>query len=162
MQVYIACIQYVTDLESEFLNRKMRRFLIKNSGDIRNRGAKTEEQARLRLKQETRFKGATMFMYNKSSYCTISVQFSCSVVSNSWPQESQHARPPCSSPTPRVHLNSCPSSHWCHPAISSSVVTFSFCPQSLPASGSFPKSQLLALWIYAILSVSYCSINLEK
>ena len=63
-------------------------------------------------------------------------------MSNSlWPHESQHARPPCPSPTPRVHSNSCPSSQWCHPAISSSVVLFSSCPQSLPASGSFPMSQ---------------------
>ena len=73
-----------------------------------------------------------------------SVQFSHSVVSDSlWPYESQHARPPCPSPTPGVHPNSCPSSWWCHPAISSSVIPFS-CPQSLPASGSFPKSQLFA------------------
>ena len=62
-----------------------------------------------------------------------SVQFSCSVVSNSLrPHESQHTRPPCSSPTPGVHSDSRPSSPWCHPAISSSVVTFSSCPQSLP------------------------------
>ena len=74
-----------------------------------------------------------------------SVQFSCSVVSDSlWPHESQHSRPPCPSPTPRVHSNSCPLSQWCHPAISSSVVSFSSCPQSLPASGSFPMSQLFA------------------
>ena len=74
-----------------------------------------------------------------------SVQFSHSVVSNSlWPHESQHARPLCPSPTPRVHSNSCPSSRWCHPAISSSVVPFSSCPQSIPASGSFPMSQLFA------------------
>ena len=59
-----------------------------------------------------------------------------------WPHESQHARPPCPSLTPGVHSNSCPSSRWCHPAISSSVVPFSFCPQSLPASGSFQMSQL--------------------
>ena len=73
------------------------------------------------------------------------VQFSCSVVSDSVrPHELQHARPPCASPTPRVHSNSCPSSQWCHPAISSSVVPFSSCPQSLPASGSFPTSQLFA------------------
>ena len=73
------------------------------------------------------------------------VQFSCSVVSNSLrPHESQHARPPCSSPTPRVHSDSCPFSQWCHPAISSSVVPFSSCPQSLPASESFPMSQLFA------------------
>ena len=74
-----------------------------------------------------------------------SVQFSRSVVSDSLrPHESQHARPPCPSPTPGVHPDSRPSSHWCHPAISSSVVPFSSCPQSLPASGSFPMSQLFA------------------
>ena len=74
-----------------------------------------------------------------------SVQFSRSVVSNSlWPHEPQHTRPPCPSPTPRVHSDSCPSSWWCHPAISSSVVPFSSCPQSLQASGSFPMSQLFA------------------
>ena len=74
-----------------------------------------------------------------------SVQFSCSVMSDSLlPHESQHARPPCPSPTPRVHSNSRPSSRWCHPAISSSVVPFSSCPQSLPASESFPMSQLFA------------------
>ena len=79
-------------------------------------------------------------------YCYISsVQFSCSVVSNSLqPHESQHARPPCPSPTPGVHSNSCPSSQWCHPAISASVVLFSSCLQSLPASESFPMSQLIA------------------
>ena len=72
-------------------------------------------------------------------------QFSCSVVSASLrPHESQHARPPCPSPTPRVHSDSCPSSQWCHPAISSSVTPFSPCPQSLPASESFPMSQLFA------------------
>ena len=74
-----------------------------------------------------------------------SVQFSRSVVSDSMrPHESQHARPPCPSPTLGVYSNSCPSSRWCHPAISSSVVPFSSCPQSLPASGSFPMSQLFA------------------
>ena len=72
-----------------------------------------------------------------------SVQFSHSVVSDSLqPHESQHARPPCPSPTPGVYSNSCPSSRWCHPTISSSVVPFSSCPQSLPASGSFPMNQL--------------------
>ena len=59
--------------------------------------------------------------------------------------ESKHARPPCPSPTPGVHPNSCPSSQWCHPAISSSVVPFSSCPQSLPASESFPISQLFVV-----------------
>ena len=72
-----------------------------------------------------------------------SVQFSRSVMSDSLrPHELQHARPPCPSPAPRIYSNSCPSSQWCHPAISSSVVPFSSCPQSLPASGSFPVSQL--------------------
>ena len=61
-----------------------------------------------------------------------------------WPHELQHARPPCPSPTPGIYSNSCPSSQWCHPAISSSIVPFSSCPQSLPASGSFPMSQLFA------------------
>ena len=74
-----------------------------------------------------------------------SVQFSHSVVSDSLrPHESQHTRPPCPSPTPRVYPNSCPSTQWCHPAISSSVVPFSSCPQSLSASESFPMSQLFA------------------
>ena len=73
-----------------------------------------------------------------------SVQFSHSAVSNYlWPHEPQHARPPCPSPTPRVHPNSCPLSWWWHPTISSSVVPFS-CPQSFPASGSFQMSQLFA------------------
>ena len=81
-----------------------------------------------------------LIMYQFSS-----VQFSRSVVSDSlWPHESQHARPPCPSPTPRVHSDSCPSSQWCHSAISSSVVPFSSCPKSLPASESFPMSQLFA------------------
>ena len=74
-----------------------------------------------------------------------SVQFSRSLVSDSLqPHESQHARPPCPSPTPGVHPDSHPSSQWCHPAISSSVVSFSSCPQSLPASESFAMSQLFA------------------
>ena len=74
-----------------------------------------------------------------------SVQFSRSVVSDSLrPHEWQHARTPCPSPTPGVHSDSRPSSPWCHPAISSSVVPFSSCPQSLPASESFSMSQLFA------------------
>ena len=81
----------------------------------------------------------------KTSVQFSSVQFIRSVVSNSLRLHGlQHARPPCPSPTPRVHPNSCPSSRWCHPAISSSVVPFSSCPQSLPESGSFPMSQLFA------------------
>ena len=85
---------------------------------------------------------------------TLSVQFSRSVVSDYLqPHESQHARPPCPSPTPGVYSNSCPLSRWCHPAISSSVVPFSSCPQSLPASGSFPMSQLFA-WTGQSIGVS--------
>ena len=80
-----------------------------------------------------------------TSFQFSSVQFSPSVVSDSLrPHESQHARPPCLSPAPGVYSNSCPLSRWCHPAISSSVVPFSSCPQSLPASESFPVSQLFA------------------
>ena len=74
-----------------------------------------------------------------------SVQLSCSVVSDSlWPHGPQHIRPPCPSPTPGVYPNSYSLSRWCHPTISSSVVPFSSCPQSFPASGSFPMSQLFA------------------
>ena len=94
-----------------------------------------------------------------------SVQFSRSFVSNSlWPHESQHARPPCPSPTPGVHSDSCPLSQWCHPAISSSVVPFSSCSQSLPASGSFPVSQLFA-WggqsIRVSASASFLPVNTQ-
>ena len=79
------------------------------------------------------------------SYCISSDQFSRSVVSYSLrPHESQHARPPCPSPTPGVHSNPHPLRGWCHPAISSSVLPSSSCPQSLPASESFPMSQLFA------------------
>ena len=82
--------------------------------------------------------GCEIWTIKKASY---SVQFSHSVVSNSlWPHESQHARPPCPSPTPAVHSDSRPSSQWCHPAISSSVTPFSSCPQSFSASKSFPMS----------------------
>ena len=74
-----------------------------------------------------------------------SVQVSRSVGSNSlWHHGLQHTRPPCTSPIPRVHSNSRPSCPWCHPAISSSVVPFSSCPQSLPTSEFFPMSQLFA------------------
>ena len=74
-----------------------------------------------------------------------SVQFSHSVVSDSlWPHELQHTRAPCPSPTPGLHSNSRPSSRWCYPAISSFVINFSSCPQSLPASESFPMGQLFA------------------
>ena len=101
------------------------------------------------------------FMLSFKSRC-FSVQFSCSVVSDSLrPHESQHDRPPCPSPTPWVHPNSCASSWWCHPAISSSVVPFSSCPQSLRASDSFPKSQLFA-WDGQSIGVSALTSFLPK
>ena len=81
-------------------------------------------------------------LFSDMSFCISSVQFSRSVVCNSLrAHELQHARPPCPSPTPRVHPNPCPSSWWCHSAISSSVVPFSSCPQPFPVAGSFPVSQ---------------------
>ena len=96
---------------------------------------------------------------------TLQYQFSRSFVSDSlWPHESQHARPPCPSPTPGVYLNSCASSWWCHPAISSSVIPFSSCPQSLPASGSFPVSQLLTWGDQSIgvsASASILPVNIQ-
>ena len=91
-----------------------------------------------------------------------SVQFSRSVMSNSLrPHELQPAGLPCPSPTPRVYSNSCPSSRWCHPAISSSVAPFSSCPQSLPASGSFPMSQLFT-WGGQSIGVSALASFLPK
>ena len=80
--------------------------------------------------------------YWSFSYSISSVQFSCSGMSNSLqPHGLQHTRAPCPSPTPGVYSNLCPSSRWCHPTTSSSVFPFSSCPQSFPASGSFPMSQ---------------------
>ena len=79
--------------------------------------------------------------------CFSSVQFSHSVVSDSLqPHELQHTRPSCPSPTPGARSNSCPSSWWCHPTISSSVIPFSSCFHPFPASGSFPMSQFFSLW----------------
>ena len=90
-----------------------------------------------------------------------SVQFSCSVVSDSLrPHELQHARPPCPLPTPGVHSDSRPSSRWCHPAISSSVVPFSSCPQSLPASESFQwvsSSHEVAKVLFFLISCNICA-----
>ena len=91
--------------------------------------------------------GTTTIVHNDRLIICIfsSVQFSRLVVSNSlWPHELQHARPPCPSSTPGVHSNSRPSSRWCHPAISSFVIPFSSCPQSLPVSEYFPISQLFS------------------
>ena len=81
------------------------------------------------------------------------------------PHEPQHTRPPCPSPTPRVHPNPCPSSQWYHPTISSSVVPFSSCPQSFPASGPFPMSQLFASGGQSIgtsASVSILLMNIQN
>ena len=90
-----------------------------------------------------------------------SVQFGCSAVSDSLqPHGLQHARPPCPSPTLRVYSNSCPLSWWCHPTISSSVIPFSSCLQSFPASESFPMSQLFASWGQSIgVSVQHQSFQ---
>ena len=91
-----------------------------------------------------------------------SVQFSRSVVSDSLqPHELQHTRPPCPSPIPRVHPDSRPSSQWCHPAISSSVVPFSSCSQSLPSSEAFPMSQLFT-WGGQSIGVSALASFLPK
>ena len=88
---------------------------------------------------------ACLYTIHLHTHMYSSDQISCSVVSDSLrPHESKHARPPCPSPTPRVHWDSRPSSQWCHPAISSSVIPFSSCPQSIPASESFPMSQPFA------------------
>jgi len=101
--------------------------------------------------------------WNQASVmCISSVQFSHSVMSDSLrPHESQHARPPCPSPTPGVHSNSCPLSQWCHPAISSSVVPFSSCPQSLSALESFPTGQLFT-WSGQSTGVSALASFLPK
>ena len=94
-------------------------------------------------KRSCRWPGATV-KETQSCWSFSSVQFSRSVVSDSLrPHESQHARPPCPSQTPRVYSNSCPSSRWCHPAISSSVVPFSSCLQSLPSIRVFSNESIL-------------------
>ena len=94
-----------------------------------------------------------------------SVQFSCSVVSNSLqPHGLQHASLPCPSPTPWVYSNSCPLSRWCHPTISSSVTPFSFCLPSFPASGSFPMSQFFTSGgqsIGVLASTSVLPMNIQ-
>ena len=96
----------------------------------------------LQLWWVTKSTGETELQTHWSRIGFRSVQFSHLVMSNSlWPHGLQHTRPPCPSPTPRVYPNACPLSQWCHPTISSSVIPFCSCPQSLPASESFPMSQ---------------------
>ena len=104
--------------------------------------------------------------FSTQAYWSGSVhQFGGSVMSDFLPHhESQHARPPCPSPTPGVHSDSRPSSQWCHPAISSSVITFSSCPQSFPASESFPVSQLSSTGGQSIgvsVSASVFPVNIQ-
>ena len=105
------------------------------------------------------------FMVQLSYLYISSVQFSGSVMSHSfWLHGLQHASPPCPSPTPRVYPNSCPSSQWCYPTISSSVVPFSSCLQSFPASGSFPLSQFFESGgqsIAALTSKSVLPMNIQ-
>ena len=113
------------------------------------------------LKRVKTRRGTGMVMVEIQRCRQVSVQFSRSVVPTRRSHESQHARPPCPSPTPRVYSNSCPSSQWCHPAISSSVIPFSSCPQSLPASESFPMSQLFA-WGGQSIGVSALASILPK
>ena len=96
----------------------------------------------------------TTWISSKYLHQFSSVQFSGSVLCDSlWPHDSQHTRPPCPSPTSRVHPIPCPSSQWCQPDTSSSVVPFSSCPQYLPASGSFPMSQFFT-WSDQSIGVS--------
>ena len=99
----------------------------------------------IRVKKENKKAGLKLRIQKTKIMASGLIQFSRSVMSDSLrPHVSQQARPPCPSPTPRVHSDSCPSGQWGHPAISSSVVPFSSCPQSLTASESFPMSQLFA------------------
>ena len=105
--------------------------------------------------------------YQFLKYTSVSfnlVQFSRSVLSDCWPHEQQHARSPCPSPTPRIYPNPCPLSRWCHPTISSSVVSFSSRLQSFPASGSFQISQFFASGGQSIgvsASVSVLPMNIQ-
>ena len=113
----------------------------------KNKGSEALEWRRGNQRKECLTFGASLPLYQEGDGVS-SVQiswFSCSVVSDSlWPHGQQHVRPPCPSPTPRVHPNPCALSRCCHPTMSSSVIPFSSCPQSFPASGSFPMSQLFA------------------
>ena len=107
----------------------------------------------------------TRLVHSFKRYRSSSVQFSCSVLSDSWwPHGLQHARLPCPSPAPRACSNSCPLSQWCHQTISSSVVPFSSCLQSFPASGSFPMSQFFTSGGQSIgvsISASLLPVNIQ-
>ena len=110
-----------------------------------------------------RITGEIKIRSSKSLVKGSSIQFSCLVMSDSLqPHGLQHARLPCPSPTPRAYSNSCSSSQWCHPTILSSVVSFSSCLQSFPASGSFPVSQLFASGGQSIgASASVLPVNIQ-
>ena len=126
------------------------------------RGITVDEEIRFRTTNATKYRIWSKETTVREGQVGTSVQFSCSVVSDSLQlHESQHARPPCPSSSLGVHSNSCPSSQWCHPAISSSVIPFSSCPQSLPASESFPMSQLFA-WGGQSTGVSALALFLPK
>ena len=112
----------------------------------------------------TRLPLTVCLSYARHSASSLYISISISSITQSCltlqPHELQHARPPCPSPTPGVHPNPCPSSRWCHPTISSSVVPFSSCPQSFPASGSFQMSQLFALGVVSA-STSILPMNTQ-
>ena len=118
----------------------------------------------LKKKQNTRKTSTSALLITPKPLTVFSsVQFSCSFVSDSlWSHRVQHARPLCPSPTPRVYSNSCSSHWWCHPTISSSVATFSSCPQSFPASGSFPTTQFFTSGGLSIrASASVFPVNIQ-
>ena len=112
-----------------------------------------------------RILSSTFWNWAPDTYLSLSVQFSCLVVSDSlWTHGLQHVKPPCLSTTPRVYSNSCPLSRWCHPTISSSVEPFSSCLQSFPASGSFQMSQFFASGVQSIgvlASPSVFPVNMQ-
>ena len=106
-----------------------------------------------------RFNWKVFMLLERIERIEVRDQISCSVVSDSlWSHESQHARPPCPSATPGVHSDSRSSSQWCHPVISSSVFPFSSCPQSLPASESFPMNSTLSMGWLKYWSLSFSII----
>ena len=117
------------------------------------------------VRSKRRLTGCQFMLAWRVSGFFSSVQLSCSVISDFLrPHELQHARPPCPSPTPGVHPNPCPLSRWCDPIISSSVVSFSSCPQSFPASGSFQMKQLLTSGgqsIGVLASISVLPMNTQ-